>query len=296
MAHRAGVCIRDIEFVQFHPTALFESGSASTFLISEAVRGCGAILRNTHGERFMPDYDSRAELASRDIVSRAIRIEMKKHGSSFAWLDCRHIDKIRFMLQFPTIYDKLDSLGIDISRDMIPVLPSAHYSCGGIRTDHHSNTSLPGLYAIGESAGTGMHGANRLASNSLLEALVFAERASTDAIEKIRNQALPHFISSNLKVQASSYPLEILRQEKSKIQRLMSAVSIETSDVELTPALEKLNEIESDFVRSATPGRVSAEAVEFQNILCVAKLILCASIKRQESKGVFFKDKNVVQA
>jgi len=179
MVYRAKGRIENMEFIQFHPTALFEPGIAGqSFLITEAVRGDGAILRNNRGEAFMEKYDERKDLAPRDIVARAIDSEMKINGTEHVFLDCRHMDMEKFIHHFPNIYEKCKSIGIDVAKQMIPVAPAAHYSCGGIKTDEWGRTSINNLYACGECASTGLHGANRLASNSLLEAMVFAHRAS----------------------------------------------------------------------------------------------------------------------
>ena len=174
MAYRAKARIKDMEFVQFHPTALYDAKGESSFLISEAVRGFGAYLRNTKGHRFMPDYDARAELASRDIVSQSIDSELKKSGESHVYLDCTHLDMEAFTKHFPNIYNKCLEHHIDIKEDWIPVVPASHYLCGGIEVDKKGKTTIKNLFACGECSRTGLHGANRLASNSLLEALVYA--------------------------------------------------------------------------------------------------------------------------
>jgi len=177
MMYRAKGRIENMEFIQFHPTALYEPGVAGqSFLITEAVRGDGAILRNNKGEAFMERYDAREDLAPRDIVARAIDNEMKVAGTEHVYLDCRHMDIEKFIHHFPNIYEKCKSIAIDVAKQMIPVAPAAHYSCGGIKTDEWGRTSINNLYACGECASTGLHGANRLASNSLLEAMVFAHR------------------------------------------------------------------------------------------------------------------------
>ncbi|HSC39447.1 MAG TPA: L-aspartate oxidase, partial [Chitinophagaceae bacterium] len=178
MVYRAKGRIENMEFIQFHPTALYEPGvRGQAFLITEAVRGDGGILRNKNGEAFMERYDERRDLAPRDIVARAIDSEMKITGTEHVYLDCRHMDKEKFLHHFPTINEKCLSMGIDVTKQMIPVAPAAHYSCGGIKTDAWGRTSIRHLYAAGECASTGLHGANRLASNSLLEAMVFGHRA-----------------------------------------------------------------------------------------------------------------------
>ncbi|EDO26468.1 predicted protein, partial [Nematostella vectensis] len=174
MAYRAKAIIKDMEFVQFHPTVLYNAEGGSSFLISEAVRGFGAYLRNKKGERFMLTYDERAELASRDIVSQSIDKELKKSGDPHVYLDCTHLDVVAFKKHFPTIYQKCIDLHIDIGKDWVPVVPASHFLCGGIVVDTNGKTSIKNLFACGEVSRTGLHGANRLASNSLLEALVYA--------------------------------------------------------------------------------------------------------------------------
>src|SRR5215467_7579900 len=188
MVYRAKGRIENMEFIQFHPTALYEPGvRGQAFLITEAVRGDGGILRNKNGEAFMERYDARKDLAPRDIVARAIDSEMKITGTEHVFLDVRHMPLEKFTEHFPNIYEKCKSIGIDITTQMIPVAPAAHYSCGGIKTDEWGRTSIKNLYAAGECACTGLHGANRLASNSLLEAMVFAHRSFTDAEEKVKS-------------------------------------------------------------------------------------------------------------
>src|SRR6476659_35578 len=185
MVYRAKGRIENMEFIQFHPTALYEPGVSPSFLITEAVRGDGGILRNKDGEAFMERYDARKDLAPRDIVARAIDNEMKREGTEHVWLDCRHMNREKFIHHFPNIYEKCLSIGIDVMQQMVPVAPAAHYSCGGIETDEWARTSIRNLYAFGECASTGLHGANRLASDSLLEAMVFAHRAYVDAAKNI---------------------------------------------------------------------------------------------------------------
>src|SRR5574343_1068890 len=185
MVYRAKGRIENMEFIQFHPTALYEAGlRGQSFLITEAVRGDGGILRNHKGEAFMERYDERKDLAPRDIVARAIDSEMKISGTEHVYLDCRHIPLEDFIHHFPNIYEKCKSIGIDVTQHMIPVSPAAHYSCGGIKTDEHGRTSIRNLYAAGECASTGLHGANRLASNSLLEAIVYAHRSAMHALHE----------------------------------------------------------------------------------------------------------------
>src|SRR6478752_646065 len=188
MVYRAKGRIENMEFIQFHPTALYEAGKrGQAFLITEAVRGDGGILRNRAGEAFMERYDARKDLAPRDIVARAIDNEMKITGTENVYLDCRHMDLEKFKEHFPNIYEKCLSIGIDVAKHMIPVAPAAHYSCGGIKTDEWGRSSVTHLYACGECSSTGLHGANRLASNSLLEAMVFAHRCYVDAVSQVES-------------------------------------------------------------------------------------------------------------
>ncbi len=187
MVYRAKGIIENMEFIQFHPTSLYNPGETPSFLITEAMRGFGGILKTQKGVKFMNKYDERGSLAPRDIVARAIDSEMKLSGDDYVFLDCTHLDKNKLIEEFPTIYAKCLSIGIDITKEMIPVVPAAHYSCGGIKVDEYARTSIVNLYASGECASTGLHGANRLASNSLLEAAVFSHRASIDAIKQFKN-------------------------------------------------------------------------------------------------------------
>ncbi|MEO8146520.1 MAG: L-aspartate oxidase, partial [Bacteroidia bacterium] len=187
MVYRAKGRANGMEFIQFHPTALYNPGENPCFLVSEAVRGFGGVLKTRNGKEFMQLYDERKSLAPRDIVARAIDNEMKKSGDEFVYLDCTHLDKEKFIEHFPNIYNKCLSLGIDITKNMIPVVPACHYMCGGIAVDEYGKSSIKNLYAVGECASTGLHGANRLASNSLLEAVVFSHRASINAIENFKN-------------------------------------------------------------------------------------------------------------
>src|SRR5690606_25654998 len=203
MVYRAKGRIENMEFIQFHPTALYEPGlRGQAFLITEAVRGDGGMLRNKKGEAFMARYDERKDLAPRDIVARAIDNEMKTEGTEHVWLDCRHMDQEKFIEHFPNIYEKCKSIGIDVSKDMIPVAPAAHYSCGGIKVDEWGQTSIKNLYAVGECSSTGLHGANRLASNSLLEAMVFAHRCFLHVSHKVDNNLLSEHPTRKLNIPA----------------------------------------------------------------------------------------------
>src|SRR5882672_7474448 len=223
MAYRAKGKIENMEFIQFHPTALFEPGVSPSFLITEAVRGDGGILRNKQEEAFMEKYDPRKDLAPRDIVARAIDNEMKKAGTEHVYLDCRHMDIKKFTEHFPNIYAKCKSIGIDVAKQMIPVAPAAHYSCGGIKTDEWGRTSINHLYACGECSSTGLHGANRLASNSLLEALVFSHRCYLDSIEMIEKISFRENIPG-WNAEGTTEPSEmiLITQSLKELQLLMS--------------------------------------------------------------------------
>jgi L-aspartate oxidase len=292
MVYRAKGRVENMEFIQFHPTALYEPGvRGQSFLITEAVRGDGGILRNHSGEAFMERYDSRKDLAPRDIVARAIDNEMKVQGTEHVYLDCRHMDIEKFIHHFPNIYEKCKSIGIDVAQQMIPVAPAAHYSCGGVKTDEHACTSIQNLYAAGECASTGLHGANRLASNSLLEAMVFAHRAylhSVAAIDKIEDNriAVPDWNAVG-----TNEPREmiLITQSLKELQLLMSDyVGIVRNNVRLQRASSRLdllwNEIE-DLYRTTT---VSPQLCELRNLISVGFLIVKGAQLRRESRGLHY--------
>ncbi len=240
MVYRAKGKIENMEFIQFHPTALYEPGISPSFLITEAVRGDGGILRNKEGEAFMERYDERKDLAPRDIVARAIDSEMKRTGTEHVYLDCRHMSQEKFIHHFPNIYEKCLSIGIDVMQQMIPVAPAAHYSCGGIKTDEWARTSILNLYACGECASTGLHGANRLASNSLLEAMVFAHRAFVDSIGKVGSLAFATGIP-DWNQQGTTEPKEmiLITQSVKELQQIMSDyVGIVRTDVRLAARVQ----------------------------------------------------------
>ena len=231
MAHRAGAVVKDLHFIQFHPTALFSKKENPAFLISEAVRGAGAKLVNKAGSRFVFEYDPSGELATRDIVSHAIFSELQKSGEFCVYLDCRHLEKKSFSAHFPTIIEKCRQMGIDVFNDLIPVTPAAHYQCGGIAVNRTSRTSVENLYANGECAHTGLHGANRLASNSLLEALVFAHEAAKEVIEdKEIGEKTPLKISSESAFVPETFPAYVVQYEKLKtsLQSLMQQYYLAT--------------------------------------------------------------------
>ncbi len=287
MASRAGAKVEDMEFVQFHPTALFIEG-APRFLISEAVRGEGAILRNKFGERFMPKYSELAELAPRDIVSRAIRAEMRATKTDVIYLDITHKDAHAIKERFPTIYANLKKYGIDITKDMIPVAPAAHYMMGGIATDLWARTSVTGLWSCGEAARTGVHGANRLASNSLLEGTVFGKRAAISVSKYIKDAKMPEDGISY------SYPRTewFFQNDKVKeyIRRIMDHnVHIIRCAMGLGKGLSRL---ESLNYLLYSKGRNEDDFI-IQNMLTVAKAITSAALKREKSIGAHFRSDNV---
>lgn len=298
MVYRAKGRIENMEFIQFHPTALYEPGlRGQAFLITEAVRGDGGILRNNDGEAFMERYDERKDLAPRDIVARAIDSEMKKTGTEHVWLDCTHMGKEKFVHHFPNIYDKCLSIGIDITKNMIPVAPAAHYSCGGIKTDEWGRTSINHLYAAGECASTGLHGANRLASNSLLEAMVFAHRAYTDTVKKINNglngewgmwnrQLIPDW-----RTEGTTAPKEmiLITQSLKELQLLMSDyVGIVRTNTRLERAMRRLDLLHEETEELYKATEISPQLCQLRNMITVGYLIVKSAIFRHESRGLHY--------
>lgn len=290
MVYRAKGRIENMEFIQFHPTALYEPGVSPSFLITEAVRGDGGILRNKHGEAFMERYDARKDLAPRDIVARAIDSEMKITGTEHVFLDCRHMDIEKFIHHFPNIYEKCLSIGIDISQKMIPVAPAAHYSCGGIKTDEWGRTSIRNLYACGEAASTGLHGANRLASNSLLEAMVFGHRCFIDSTERIDTVEMRMDIPE-WNAQGTSDPKEmiLITQSLKELQLLMSDyVGIVRTDVRLDRAMKRLDLLFQETEELYKTTKVSPQLCELRNLITVGYLIVKGAQFRKESRGLHF--------
>jgi L-aspartate oxidase len=284
MASRANAVVEGMEFIQFHPTALYTDEAGPSFLISEAVRGMGARLRRMDGSLFMHSYDKREELASRDIVARAIDSEMKIHHEPHVYLDCTMIPEDEFKKHFPTISLKCTSIGIDPARDYIPVVPAVHYLCGGIKTNENGETSIRNLYACGECASTGLHGANRLASNSLLEALVFSHRAAMDS-DKKSTQAY------NLKVecknvQKSGIPDQAIRDHINDLKEIMSSIGLVNTNKRLKTALRGINNLVHLVSLKGQPR--TQEGYELNNLLTVAKLIVQQSLQRKENRGVFY--------
>ena len=295
MAYRAKTQIKDMEFVQFHPTALYTPEGGSSFLISEAVRGFGAYLRNTNGYRFMPDYDDRAELASRDIVSQSIDNELKKSGASHVYLDCTHLDIKAFKSHFPNIYETCKNLHIDIAKDWIPVVPASHYLCGGIVVDENGKTSINNLFACGECTRTGLHGANRLASNSLLEALVYAHNIymyHCSVQTNSRNVLIPNWDDSGT---VTSKENIIIKHNLKELQALMrDYVGIVRSNDRLIKAIARLDIIYHEIEELYKISKINTAVCELRNMINVAHLIISQSLERKENKGGYFNVDNIV--
>jgi L-aspartate oxidase len=290
MAYRAKAIVKDLEFVQFHPTSLYNPGEKPSFLITEAMRGAGAVLKTKDGEEFMHKYDSRASLAPRDIVARAIDNEMKHSGDDYVYLDARGIPQNEILSHFPTIYAKCLTIGIDITKDMIPVVPAAHYSCGGVKTDAYGRTSIHNLYASGEVAGTGLHGANRLASNSLLESAVFSHRAALDAIEKTgKTGFIDNVPDWDAEGMVMNEEMILITQSKKEVQSIMSNyVGIVRSNIRLKRALDRLAIIYKETEDLYHKSIVSVDIFELRNLINVAYLVIKFAQKRKESIGLHF--------
>ena len=288
MAHRANAKVLDMEFIQFHPTAFYEKKTGAAFLISEAVRGFGALLKTKDGRRFMPDYDSRGELASRDIVSQSIHAELEKTGDDCVYLDCTHLDHEKFISHFPMIHRYCLDHGVDTRKDWIPVLPAQHYLCGGVVVDINGKTSMNGLLACGECSRTGLHGANRLASNSLLEALVYSHQiyAYLEQQKPKRYGVLP---KTDGVAKPTINPLFVTGYRK-KLHRLMlQNVGIIRRDSGLTHAAAQIAQWESEVTSLIQTHAPSVALYETLNMLQVAGLVVSASIKRTENRGGFIK-------
>ncbi|MDI1354495.1 MAG: L-aspartate oxidase [bacterium] len=288
MAHRAGAKIKNMAYVQFHPTALYEKNKDANFLISEAVRGYGGILRNSRGIAFMGNYDSRKDLATRDIVARAITSELGKSGDDHVFLDCRQIPKADFIKHFPTIYKKCKRIGINPRATMIPVVPSAHYCCGGISTDPNGETSVTNLYACGENSYTGLHGANRLASNSLLEALVFSHRAFKNSVKKIKTQPYKKNIPNLLLSKDRQPQTKAIHRAVVSLKETMSANSgITTSYKQLNKAILLLKDLQTKTPRRQGEA-IHARTLELNNMIDTGLLILKDAKRLKKNRGVFY--------
>ena len=290
MVYRAKGTVADMEFIQFHPTALFHPGDRPSFLITEAMRGYGAVLRNLKGEEFMHKYDPRLSLAPRDIVARAIDSEMKANGDDHVYLDVTHKDAEETRRHFPNIYAKCLSLGIDITKDYIPVAPAAHYLCGGIRVDINGESSIRHLYALGECSCTGLHGGNRLASNSLIEAIVYADAAAKHAGEEVSGITLRHDVPQ-WNDEGTSHPEEmvLITQSIKEVNQIMGTyVGIVRSNLRLDRAWNRLDILYEETERLFKCSKASREICELRNIINVGYLIMRQAKERRESRGLHF--------
>ncbi|CAG1000700.1 L-aspartate oxidase [Rhodocyclaceae bacterium] len=287
MAWRAGCRVANMEFVQFHPTCLYHP-HAKSFLITEAMRGEGGILRLPDGTRFMPEHDERAELAPRDIVARAIDFEMKKHGLDCVFLDVTHKSPVFLASHFPNIYARCQKLGIDISRQPIPVVPAAHYTCGGIVADLAARTDLPGLYAVGEAACSGLHGANRLASNSLLECVVFAEAAVQDILAE-KAPKLPKLPAWDESRVTDADEEIVISHNWDELRRFMwDYVGIVRTNKRLERAMHRIRLLEREIDEYYANFRISNDLIELRNLVLTAHLIVRSAQQRKESRGLHY--------
>ncbi len=290
MVYRAKGKVRNMEFIQFHPTALYNPGEYPSFLISEAVRGFGGVLKNRNGEEFMQGYDERGSLAPRDIVARAIDSEMKKSGDEFVYLDIRHRSKEDILSHFPNIYEKCLSIGIDMTRDMIPVTPAAHYMCGGILVDEYGRSSITRLYACGECSSTGLHGANRLASNSLLEATVFAHRIYLAAAEEFKGNEIPADIPEwdDTDTQLSNEDILVTHNIRETQKVMSDYVGIVRSDFRLERALRRLGLLYEETESFYKKTKLSVKLCELRNVIQVAYVVIKGAMLRKESRGLHY--------
>lgn len=289
MAYRAGAKIANMEFIQFHPTTLYNSGSPS-FLISEAVRGHGGVLKTQDGIEFMQKYDARGSLAPRDIVAYAIDAELKKRGEDYVWLDLRHIPADDVISHFPHIYETcLKKYKFNITKERIPVVPAAHYSCGGVVTDTNGRSSIQGLYASGEVSMTGVHGANRLASNSLLEGLVFSHRAARHSEEFLNGYTIPvpQIREWDDSGTLNSEEWVLISHNRKEIQHIMwDYVGIVRSNLRLARALRRMDLISNEVETFYKKTRVTEPLIELRNLAACAILIIKSAMKRRESRGL----------
>ncbi len=290
MVHRARGVIRDMEFAQFHPTSLYNPTERPAFLITEAMRGAGAVLKDLDGNEFMQRYDERLSLAPRDIVARAIDKEMKMSGADHLYLDARHIGRKALMNGFPTIYAKCLEIGVNIAKDMIPIRPAMHYHCGGIAVDMHGESSIHNLFAAGECSRTGLHGGNRLASNSLLEAVVYAHNAAQEAIARVSNlsycTAVPDWNSNGMVLNEE---MVLITQTKKELQEIMSNyVGIVRSDLRMQRAMDRLNLIFRETEDLYNRSILSEELSELRNLIACAYLITKQAKARRENRGLHY--------
>lgn len=290
MVYRAKGTVKDMEFIQFHPTALYHPGDRPSFLITEAMRGYGAVLRNLRGEEFMHKYDPRLSLAPRDIVARAIDSEMKQNGDDHVYLDVTHKDPEETKRHFPNIYQKCLSLGIDITRDYIPVAPAAHYLCGGIKVDCNGESSIKRLYAVGECSCTGLHGGNRLASNSLIEAVVYAEAAARHSMAQLAHYNFRTDVPS-WNDEGTRHPEEmvLITQSIKEVNQIMGTyVGIVRSNLRLDRAWNRLDILYEETEKLFKCSKASREICELRNIINVGYLIMRQAKERKESRGLHY--------
>lgn len=290
MVYRAKGTVKDMEFIQFHPTVLYHPGDRPSFLITEAMRGYGAVLKNIHGEEFMQKYDPRLSLAPRDIVARAIDSEMKQAGSDHVYLDVSHKDPEETKHHFPNIYEKCLSLGIDITKDMIPVAPAAHYLCGGIKVDLNGESSIKRLYAIGECSCTGLHGGNRLASNSLIEAVVYADAAEKHASTLVNGYDFRTDVP-DWNDEGTEHPdeLVLITQSEKEVAQIMSYyVGIVRSDLRLKRAWNRLDILYKETEELFRRSKPTRQLCELRNIINIAYLVMRQALERKESRGLHY--------
>jgi L-aspartate oxidase len=290
MVYRAKGRIVNMEFIQFHPTSLYAPHLKPSFLISEAVRGAGAVLRTIDGKEFMQKYDPRGSLAPRDIVARAIDNEMKIRGDEYVYLDCTSITKEKMLKHFPNIYSKCIEEGYDSLKEFIPVVPAAHYMCGGIKVDMNGRSSINNLYAVGECSCTGLHGANRLASNSLLEASVYAHHAALDSVDVATKtmycEGIPDWDDEGTE---HAEEMVLITQSLKEVQSIMSSyVGIVRSELRLKRAMERLNILYKETTELYDKTIISVKLCELRNLITVAYLIIEMAMQRRQSRGLHY--------